>query len=557
MYDQAGFLWASRRSPATILIWLLLSSSLVLLICLVLARHGNLAWDDADYLRRGLADARHATSGTTLAVIPRLLARLIKEQPKPPLLVGWIALGALLTGRSHIDMLMVYSSVVPFLLLALGTVGLARRFHGPAAGLLALAFLLASPRALSFGGKVMVETFLAFWVLLALGLASELAVWPRRTTGIALGLATGLALLTKLTAVLLLAGTSVSFLWWMFRPGPDRSLRKRTLGWAIVTCLAVAGPWYACNARAAVRFGTFSARYNLLAEGQPRIVAPRDRLGRILSDLPGWPLIVMLGVVGFGISVRRGSNPTLETAETAALCSTPARFRVLVVASTLVAAGALMIPAYFDTRFLLPLWPSIAVVLGGALAQAFRGLTFRPRVAIGAALAASLAASIAGVVGEPASTTCWAARGLIDQIVSRYGVTTLANVGNVADWNVCKTGLINELRDDPRNCFVLHDLSAESAEGLRTRLPRFDAVVVLETAAFPSGFLAAAPRLNCAYPSIFSTIEADPALVRLDGLPLEGLPPLTIYVRRGERSRTHVMPSEFAQVGGRATSTRK
>src|SRR5271166_3323601 len=358
MYDQAGFLWANRRSPATILTWLLLSSSLVLLICLVLARHGNLAWDDADYLRRGLADARHATSGTTLAVIPRLLARHIKEQPKPPLLVGWIAVGALLTDRSHIDMLMVYSSVVPFL-------------------------------------------------LLALGLASELAVWPRRTTGIALGLATGLALLTKLTAVLLLAGASVSFLWWMFRPGPDRSLRKRALGWAIVMCLAVAGPWYACNARVAVRFGTFSARYNLLAEGQSRIVSPRDRLGRILSDLPGWPLIVMLGVVGFGISVRRGSNPTLETAERAALCSTPARFRVLVVASTLAAAGALMIPAYFDTRFLLPLWPSIA-----------------------------------GVVGEPASTTCWAARGLIDQIVSRYGVATLANVGNVADWNVCKTGLI-------------------------------------------------------------------------------------------------------------------
>ena len=557
IHDQAGFIWAHRRSPATILTWLLLSSSLVLLICLVLARHGNLAWDDADYLRRGLADARHATSGTTLAVIPRLLARLIKEQPKPPLLVGWIAVGALLTDRSHIDMLMVYSSVVPFLLLALGTVGLARRLHGPAAGLLALAFLLASPRALSFGGKVMVETFLAFWVLLALGLASELAVWPRWTTGIALGLATGLALLTKLTAVLLLAGASVSFLWWMFRPGPDRSLRKRALGWAIVMCLAVAGPWYACNARVAVRFGTFSARYNLLAEGQSRIVSPRDRLGRILSDLPGWPLIVMLGVVGFGISVRRGSNPTLETAERAALCSTPARFRVLVVASTLAAAGALMIPAYFDTRFLLPLWPSIAVALGGALARAFRGLTFRPRVAIGAALAASLAASIAGVVGEPASTTCWAARGLIDQIVSRYGVATLANVGNVADWNVCKTGLINELRDDPGNCFVLHDLSAESAEGLRTRLPRFDAVVVLETAAFPSGFLAAVPGLNRAYPSIFSTIEADSAWVRLDGLPLEGLPPLTIYGRRGERSRTHVMPSEVAQVGGRATSTRK
>src|SRR5271166_1223102 len=114
MDDQAGFLWASRRSPATILTWLLLSSSLVLLICLVLVRHGNLAWDDADYLRRGLAEARHASSGTTVGVMPRLFASLIKEQPKPPLLVCWIALGTLLTGRAQIDMLMVYSSVLPF-----------------------------------------------------------------------------------------------------------------------------------------------------------------------------------------------------------------------------------------------------------------------------------------------------------------------------------------------------------------------------------------------------------------------------------------------------------
>ena len=62
--------------------------------------------------------ARHAISGTTPAIVPRLLDRLILERPKPPLLVGWIALWAILTGRSHIDMLMVCSSVVPFLLLA-------------------------------------------------------------------------------------------------------------------------------------------------------------------------------------------------------------------------------------------------------------------------------------------------------------------------------------------------------------------------------------------------------------------------------------------------------
>ena len=113
--------------------------------------------------------------------------------------------------------------------------------------------------------------------------------------------------------------------------------------------------------------------------------------------------------------------------------------------------------------------------------------------------------STMGTVGEPASTTCWAARSLIEQIVSRYGVATLANVGNTQDWNVCKTGLINELRDDPNDCFVLHDLSSESSEGLRTRLPRFDAVVVLETSGISPGFLAAVPGLNRAYPSIWSS----------------------------------------------------
>ncbi len=466
MQDQASIPQAGRRSSATVLSGVLLAASLVFLTGLVLTRQGNLAWDDADYLRRGLADARSAVAGPKLFAVPRLLDRLIHERPKPPLLVGWIALGALLLGRSHIDLLMVCSSVVPFLLLALATISLARRYQGAVAGLLAIALLLASPRALSFGGKVMVETFLAFWVLLVLALASELAERPCRRTGIALGVATGLALLTKLTALLLLAGALVPFLWWTFQPGPDRSSRSRALGWAVVACLAVAGPWYACNARTAVQFGAFSARYNLLAEGQSQVMPVWDRLVRILGDLPGWLPLVTLGVVGFGFSAG-WSGPRLKTTKTTASDSPSARFCVLVVASTLVAAGVLMIPAYFDTRFLLPLWPAIAVAVGGALAEVLSGLALRPRAAIAAAFGCCLAASAAVAVGEPAATTCWAARGLIDQMVNRYGVTTLANVGNITDWNVCKTGLINELRDNPGDCFVLHDLSAESAEGLR------------------------------------------------------------------------------------------
>ena len=152
-------------------------------------------------------------------------------------------------------------------------------------------------------------------------------------------------------------------------------------------------------------------------------------------------------------------------------------------------------------------------------------------IAVGAALAASLAAAVVGLVREPVSTTCWDLRGLIDELVLRHGVSTLANVGNTEGWNVCKTGLINELRENPDDCFVLHDLSAETAEGLRSRLRRFDAVVVLEPAAFPPGFQAALPALNRGCSAITEAIRADPELTRVDGLSQEGLPPLAFYVR--------------------------
>ena len=177
------------------------------------ARQGNLAWDDADYLRRGLTDARLATNGHAALVIPRALDRLLQEQPKPPLLVGWITLCALVLGRANLGVLILISSVVPFLLLLITVAKLARRSGGPWAGLIAVACVIASPRAFSFGGKVMVETLLSLWVLLALDLAGRLLSEPGRKLAMRLGLVTGLALLTKTTAVFLLAGAIAWFLW--------------------------------------------------------------------------------------------------------------------------------------------------------------------------------------------------------------------------------------------------------------------------------------------------------------------------------------------------------
>ncbi len=532
--DRAGTLGLGHERIARRLTWAVALACVVLLAWLVIAGRGNLGWDDADYLRRGLSVARLAASGNFVLLIPRALDRLLQERPKPPFLIGWIEFAALLVGRSNLDTLIVLGSVVPFCLLVMAVVGIARRFHGHWSGLFALVVLIASPRTFSFGGKILVETFLALWVLLALALASHLLERPGRGVAIALGVVGALAFLTKLTAGLLLAGAIVPFLGLLFRCDSDRRLRLRALAWATLAWLAVAAPWYVRNAASAVRFASYSTRFNLVALGQTHVTSVGERLARILADLPGWPLAAILGTVGCCMAVKRRQSGDISLEGFFRADSPAALFRILTVASLLAMTAVLMIPPYFDTRFLLPIWPPLAVVLGGVFARLFGRIALRSRALTGGGLAVCLMASAIGLARTPTATTCWAAQGLIDRLVSRHGVASLANVGNMAGWNVCKTGLINELRKNPADCFVLHDLSAESAEGLRSRLPRFDAVVVLETSAFPAGFMAASPALNRAHSVIHEIVQADPQLVRAEGLPLEGLPPLVIYVRDRE-----------------------
>ena len=185
------------------------------------------------------------------------------------------------------------------------------------------------------------------------------------------------------------------------------------------------------------------------------------RLAWILNDLPGpfsWPPDHIRPVGSVSVPAADCSQPGGELP--------PSVFERLSVSSLILAVTILMIPPYFDSRFLLPLWPSTAVVLSGG--SPIPRPAWSPRMAVRAAgLAVSVALSVLFLVNEPVSNTSWRAQGLIDSSVSRYGITTLANVGNIAHWNVCKTGLINELRDRPGDCFVLHDLSAETAEGLK------------------------------------------------------------------------------------------
>jgi hypothetical protein len=372
-------------------------------------------------------------------------------------------------------------------------------------------------------------------------------------------MATGLALLTKLTAVILLAGALVPFGVRALRRDADRFARLRALFWAVLTCCAIAAPWYLRNISSAVQFASFSARYNLVAEGRTHVTLLQDRLALILAYIPGWPLAVILGVAGCWTS--RGWRRIHEYRQEGqtGVDAAPFSYCVMTLASVFTATTVLMFPPHFDTRFLLPLWPAVAVVLSGPAARIHAGMAGLPRFVMGAGLIAASLISAVGLLRAHVTTTSWDTGALIDELVSRHGISNLANVGNTEAWNVCKTGLINELRKTPEDCFVLHDLSAETVQGLKERLPRFDALVVLDQGAIPADFLTAAPGLNRAYTQMSERIITDTGLVRASGLPLDGLPPMSVYLRTRGDGRTVVesKPAAGAEVSsvGRAAAS--
>ena len=104
-----------------------------------------------------------------------------------------------------------------------------------------------------------------------LGPRQSPAVAPGRMIGLRLGLLTGLALLTKSTAVFLLGGAITWFLWGTLQRDQDRGPRLRALAYAVLACIVTAGPWYVHHAPSAIRFALYSSRFNIVAEGQSEL----------------------------------------------------------------------------------------------------------------------------------------------------------------------------------------------------------------------------------------------------------------------------------------------
>ena len=427
---------------------------------------GNLAWDDADYLRRGLTNARMAESAGGLWVVPVALDRLFIEAPKPPWLVAWIELGVLTLGRHHLDPLILFSSVIPYAFLLLAVIAAGRSMGGAWGGLLALICMVSSRSSLSMGGKVMVETYLSLWVLLSYLVAASFLARPSRQRAMALGALIGLGLLTKLTMVLFLPSLAVYVLANGRGSEPGRRALARKIFWCGAVCVAVAGPWYARNFMETTRFAAFSARYNELAELRPERVPASRRIVVMAEDLAGWPLCATVATAALAAwrpRLGRGrdsqSHDRDQGSQGRERSPAQAHFSRMAWLGFVTAALILLVPPYFDSRFLIPIWPVLAVELGTRLAAFSPRLGLAPKAVVGLGLSASIIAAAMTVARVPIVPTYWHAALLIDDLVRQHGASTVVNVGNSSAWNVCKTGLINELRDRPENCFVLHDLT--------------------------------------------------------------------------------------------------
>jgi hypothetical protein len=284
-----------------------------------------------------------------------------------------------------------------------------------------------------------------------------------------------------------------------------------------------------------VNFALFSAKYNETATGRERVPIT-ERTADLVSNLPGWPLCCTLAgsaIVLASIRMKRlsgaGRSPERDT--------TARDFMRMAWLGGGIAAAPLLFTSYFDPRFLLPIWPVFAVAIGTCLSLRMPLASAVTRSLCGAGLAASVVCAMVAVAREPIFPTYWKTTALIDDLVRNRGVSNLLNVGNCAGWNVCKTGLMNELRDDPGNCFVLHDLTKLSEPRARQLLKQGDGVIVLGRADLTDAVLQVAPGLNRGYGQLIESLHENPDFVEVPMAASQGLPELSVFVRSDRVAR--------------------
>lgn len=200
--------WNSRRSVAAVALLALFACAL----CASTYRIFGNFWDEPEHIAAGLVlidrgeyryDVQHPPLARLAAAIgPYLAGAHFSGDPDP---IGDVAGQDLLYRSSaSYDTLLTLArlGMLPFLLLLLGaTFGWMRHWYGDAAALLALVFLVSCPVILGHASLVALDVPVTALIMTSLYLLLRWFETPSLARGTALGVACGLAVATKMSAI--------------------------------------------------------------------------------------------------------------------------------------------------------------------------------------------------------------------------------------------------------------------------------------------------------------------------------------------------------------------
>lgn len=257
------------------------------------ARLDRLAYDDANYLERGLYHARQIAHRPAWQWPVRLLYSLTFEGPKPPFFYGWLAASALLFGgNEHFEPWVAFAVGVPWGLLCLLLVSTVRTLRVSSAWV-ALLSLHGMPGLVALMPLAMVEVWLAVWLLAALLALEGWLDRPSPLRASALGLSLGFAFLTKLTAGMFLAPALAAAVFLGYRRNGLSSKHVGTALWVLCFAALVAAPWYGIWAPRAWEFAKWGSSYEACALSQPWWI----RTAELPLEVLGFPLLVVGGLL--------------------------------------------------------------------------------------------------------------------------------------------------------------------------------------------------------------------------------------------------------------------
>jgi dolichyl-phosphate-mannose--protein O-mannosyl transferase len=200
--------WTWRRSLAALALLAVLACAL----CASTYRIFGNFWDEPEHIAAGLVlidrgeyryDVQHPPLARLAAAIgPYLAGARFSHDPDP---IGDVAGQALLYhSRASYDTLLTLARVgmLPFLLLLLGSTFLwMRHWYGDPAALLALVFLVSCPVLLGHASLVALDVPVTALIMASLYLLLRWFETPTLARGTALGVACGLAVATKMSAI--------------------------------------------------------------------------------------------------------------------------------------------------------------------------------------------------------------------------------------------------------------------------------------------------------------------------------------------------------------------